>query len=60
MEIKKSSTQPSTRANPDWFTGAVRMYLLVKTSTLAKAAPRIASAQSPFGTHRSFKRRKSI
>jgi len=38
MELKRAGSQPSTKANADWFTGAVRIDPLVQTPPPARVA----------------------
>ena len=38
MDIKRAGSQPSTKGNPDWFTGTVRLDPLVQTSGPARVA----------------------
>jgi len=44
MDIKRAGTQPSTSANPDWFSGAVRIDPLVQ----APAPARVTAATVTF------------
>ena len=38
MEIKRAGTQPSTKGNPEWFTGVVRIDPLFQTAAPARVA----------------------
>jgi quercetin dioxygenase-like cupin family protein len=55
MEIKRAGSQPSTNGSPDYFTGAVRVDLLIQPQAPARAAAALVTfepgARTAWHTH---------